>query len=573
MNRKTLKVAAIKTAGLDEGVFEGIASAFDNVDSVGDIVRRGAFAKALKADLVTPLIWEHQASSPLAYVGEVIEARETDEGLAIKGRFDLDTDQGAAAYRQVKGRRVTGLSIGYYVNRSTKNAEGNTELLDLDLLEVSLVARGANDRALVTNVKSRSTAPTRSWLARSAADSVLRTKGTTMHTTARIEALTKGRDEQVALIKDIIDTADKLQRDLTGEEAEQVTEATEKAKDLDKQLKKAEVEESVMAEGFALAKSIGGVPKPGDDDGSARTTGFLPMTGTGVKSMAQRIAKASTDPQTKALVASGSRTTPIELREEVAEQGRVPQSILDVLATRSVGTTYSFLRQTVRTGNAAPVADGGTKPTSVYTVESVDAKLQVIAHVSEQIGHYAIEDNSNLEAFVESEMLYGLRVALENQVLNGSGTAPALRGILNTSGIQTQAFATNTLTSVRKAITKLESTGYAPAVLAISAADWEALELLSVTSGATDVRGVPVDAITRKLFGVQAVISNALPADTAVLLDSSAVSIDTDGMIDTRWSDAVSDDFVKNFVRCRVEGRFGLSVFKPAGIVSVETAA
>ncbi|MCH5644370.1 HK97 family phage prohead protease [Gordonia sp. ABSL49_1] len=572
MNRKTLKVAAIKTAGLDEGVFEGIASAFDNVDSVGDIVRRGAFAKALKADQVTPLIWEHQASSPLAYVGEVIEARETDEGLAIKGRFDLDTNQGAAAYRQVKGRRVTGLSIGYYVNRSTKNAAGNTELLDLDLLEVSLVARGANDRALVTNVKSRSTAPTRSWLARRAADSVLSLKGTTtMHTTARIEALTKGRDEQIKLITEIVETADKLQRDLTGEEAEQVEAATEKAKDLDKKLKKAEADESVMAEAFALAKSVGGVR--GDDDGSARTSGYLPMTGAGVKSMAQRIAKASTDPQTKALVASGSRTTPIELREEVAEQGRVPQSLLDVLATRSVGTTYSFLRQTVRTGNAAPVADGGTKPTSVYTVESVDAKLQVIAHVSEQIGHYAIEDNSNLEAFVESEMLYGLRVALENQVLNGSGTAPALRGILNTSGIQTQAFATNTLTSVRKAITKLESTGYVPSVLAISAADWEALELLSVTSGATDVRGVPVDAITRKLFGVQAVISNALPADTAVLLDSSAVSIDTDGMIDTRWSDAVSDDFVKNFVRCRVEGRFGLSVFKPAGIVSVETAA
>lgn len=44
-------------------------------------------------------------------------------------------------------------------------------------------------------------------------------------------------------------------------------------------------------------------------------------------------------------------------------------------------------------------------------------------------------------------MLHGLQVAVENQVVNGDGTAPALRGILATSGIQTQAFATDILTS------------------------------------------------------------------------------------------------------------------------------
>lgn len=574
MQRKTLTVAGIKTAGLDEGTFEGFASAFDNVDSVGDVVRRGAFAKALKSGRVTPLIWEHQANDPRAYVGEVVEARETDEGLAIKGRFDLDTEHGTAAYRQVKGRRVEGLSIGYYVNRSQKNADGHTELLDLDLLEVSVVARGANDRALVTGVKSQPTAHTKSWLARRAADTLLATKGTTtMTTTTRIEALTKGRDEQIKLITEIVETADKLQRDLTGEEAEQVQAATAKATDLDKKLKAAVADEDAISDALALAKSIGQPLRTGDDDGDRPKTGHLPLTGKSAKSLARSIARSSLDPQTKALVASGARTTAVELRSEIAEQGRPPQSILDVLPSRVVSATYSYLRQTVRTNNAAPVATGGTKPTSTYTVESVDGKLVVVAHVSEQIDHYTLSDNANLEGFVESEMLYGLRTALENQIINGSGTAPNLRGLLNTSGIQSQAFATNALTSIRKAITKLESQGYTPGVLAVSADDWEAIELLTATSGATDVRGVPIDAVTRRLWGVQAVVSTVLPAKTAVLLDGSALAVDTDGQIDTRWSDAVSDDFVKNYVRARVESRFGLSVFKPMGIVSIATAA
>ena len=72
----------------------------------------------------------HKADDPRCYVGDVVEATETDDGLAIKGRFDLDTEFGKSAYRNTKGRRVSGLSIGYAIRNSTKTAAG-TELTDL----------------------------------------------------------------------------------------------------------------------------------------------------------------------------------------------------------------------------------------------------------------------------------------------------------------------------------------------------------------------------------------------------------------------------------------------------------
>ena len=77
-----------------------------------------------------PLVWMHKADDPRCYVGDVVEATETDDGLAIKGRFDLDTEFGKSAYRNTKGRRVSGLSIGYAIRNSTKTAAGN-ELTDL----------------------------------------------------------------------------------------------------------------------------------------------------------------------------------------------------------------------------------------------------------------------------------------------------------------------------------------------------------------------------------------------------------------------------------------------------------
>ena len=70
---------------------------------------------------------------------------------------------------------MSGLSIGYAVRNAAKTAAGN-ELTDLELIGVTVVARGANDRALVDSVKSAGipTTPIRSRLARDAAERYLK---------------------------------------------------------------------------------------------------------------------------------------------------------------------------------------------------------------------------------------------------------------------------------------------------------------------------------------------------------------------------------------------------------------
>jgi hypothetical protein len=90
-----------------------------------------------------------KADDTCCYVGDVVEATETDDDLAIKGRFDLDTEFRQVGYQGPEGRRVSGLSNGYAVRNSTKTAAGN-ELTDPELIEDPIVARGANDPGSVS---------------------------------------------------------------------------------------------------------------------------------------------------------------------------------------------------------------------------------------------------------------------------------------------------------------------------------------------------------------------------------------------------------------------------------------
>lgn len=571
MQHKTVSIVGIKTAGLAEGQFEGWASTFGNTDSQNDRVMPGAFAKGLTSDRVVPLNWEHRGSvDPRALVGQLVKAEEVPEGLHVTGQFDLETDFGAAAYRAVKARRVGALSIGYAVNRAMKAADGVNELHDLDLIEVSIVSRPANDRAVITSAKSADTATAiRERVVRAR----IKHKGATMTTkkTDGENRFTKGIDEQLALLKAIIDTANELGRDLNDEETAEAAKHLDTIDEFQKAIDGAAKSADIMARLDAMAATVPGGGFKGADDGSGETL-HLALTGTGLKSLAQNVVKASRIEGTKAL-ASGVQTTSTILLPEVVPTGRPLVSLLDVLPTRIVPPSYSFMRQSVRSLQAAPVPVGGVKPTSTVSVIAVENRLRVVAHISEPMDEYMMFDNQFLGRFVSDELLYGLRRSLENEVIAGDGTGEHFTGILNTSGIVVQAYTTSALASVRRGITLLEANGYEVGVIVLSAQDWEIIELLEASSGATDVRGVPVDPVARRLWGHAVVLNQGLGAKTGLVIGDGAVTLDHDNAVSVKWSDAVNADFTQNQVRCRVEGRFGLSVNQPSAVVRVGTQA
>jgi len=125
--------------------FAGYAAVFDRADRGGDVVRPGAFARALKRGAgAVPLLWQHEAGRP---IGRIEYLREDKRGLRVIGRL---VDAKAAAL--LKDGAVGGLSFGYRV-REAKGQQPR-ELTDLELVEVSLVTFPMQPKARVHAVSA-----------------------------------------------------------------------------------------------------------------------------------------------------------------------------------------------------------------------------------------------------------------------------------------------------------------------------------------------------------------------------------------------------------------------------------
>ena len=112
----------------------------------------GAFSKSL-AKRTPKGVWAHDWSQPIA---KTLEARETNEGLVIRGQFNLDTQRGREAFSDIKFGIIDEFSIGYRVMKDSYDPEQKDirQLDELDLFEWSPVLVGMNPATELLTIKS-----------------------------------------------------------------------------------------------------------------------------------------------------------------------------------------------------------------------------------------------------------------------------------------------------------------------------------------------------------------------------------------------------------------------------------
>jgi HK97 family phage major capsid protein len=347
-----------------------------------------------------------------------------------------------------------------------------------------------------------------------------------------------------------------------------------RVRELDQQIEGRDLVKSVMALGAQSG------PWP-NGDGTDDRLQYLSLRTPGLKSgLTARFGAAVASPGVKALLHSPDEPfTSIPMSPEIVRLGEAPTSLIEVLPAITRPVVYRYLRQTTRTNNAAPVAPGALKPTSSYGLTSVDGRLHVIAHLSEPMDKFVLQDGLSLADFVRLEMVSGIHDAVKAQLVSGDGTGESLTGLANTNGIQTQAFATSPVLTARAAITKVEVLGFQPYYFVLHPTDWEKVETATLDAGQYVLNadgqrnGVPVDSAARRLWGVPVIVTTAMPAGTGYLLSNGVAQLVTDGALQAEQSSAYADDFGRNQVRLRVEGRFDLAVTRPMGVVKMSLTA
>ena len=167
MERRVCERIELKFTGSESEAksFSGYGAVFNNIDAYGDMIVPGAFTAYLSdvaAGRQRPpaMLLQHGGMGLTALdelpVGKWSSMSEDRFGLQMEGVL-ADTAVGNDVYKLLKMDALQGLSIGYIPKEftpRTKPDEPRRTLKRIDLVEVSIVTRPANNLARVSNVKT-----------------------------------------------------------------------------------------------------------------------------------------------------------------------------------------------------------------------------------------------------------------------------------------------------------------------------------------------------------------------------------------------------------------------------------
>ena len=251
----------------------------------------------------------------------------------------------------------------------------------------------------------------------------------------------------------------------------------------------------------------------------------------------------------------------------------IPQRRLTVRDLIAPGSTNSnlitYMKETLFTNNAAPVAEGARKPESTLTLSQSTAPVIKLAHFM-KASTEILDDFPALASLINERLRYGLGLVEETQLLKGSGVGNNLNGIYTQASAYvaplTIAGATR-IDVLRLALLQSELALLPSDGIVLHPTDWAAIELLKDSTGQY-LLGNPQGELAPRLWRRPVVETQAMTVDTFLvgafrmgaqvfdrLLASVAIATENE------------DDFVNNLITILIEERLALVVNRPEAFI------
>lgn len=287
----------------------------------------------------------------------------------------------------------------------------------------------------------------------------------------------------------------------------------------------------------------------------------------------------------KGLILTSATSGGAFVRRDYDENVELPLRLASIRDVITVGRTGSnlveYVRQTSKTRAAAIVPEatgtsgGGytaaAKPEASMAYEIVQAGVKTIA-VWMPITRQILADAPQLESEIDGFEREDLELALEEQIISGTG-GTQFTGLENTAGLTPQAFATDMLTTTRKARTAALITGRAKSTgFLLSPYDWETLDLTKDAENRYYFGG-PLTLGTKMLWGLPVVESEVIPQGTGYTGNLKLIRLWDREQATRRITDSHSDFFTHNLIAILTELRAAMGVKRPAGIVKIDLHA
>ena len=224
----------------------------------------------------------------------------------------------------------------------------------------------------------------------------------------------------------------------------------------------------------------------------------------------------------------------------------------------------------------------GLKPQSSFAFVGEQAPVRTLAHW-EAAHRNVLADEPQLRSIIDNELLYGLRLLEDNQILNGNGTGENLLGVLQTPNIQTYNWSsgffggsaspgkTDTKAdALRRAATLSFLAYYEPSGIVMHPNDWEDIELGKDQNGQYLVAVSVAMGGEPRVWRMPVVDTPAIAEGTALVgaFGTGAQLYDRE-QASIRISEQHADFFTRNAIVVLAEQRIALAVKRPEAFVKV----
>lgn len=280
------------------------------------------------------------------------------------------------------------------------------------------------------------------------------------------------------------------------------------------------------------------------------------------------------------------------LGETVDLLGERQMTVRDLCTNIQISTdTFEYVTITSKTNAAAPVLEAttsatpglggvavgaytaahGVKPESALALAVVTSPVETIAHLI-PITRRAAADAPQIRALVDAFLLYGLREEEEDQILNGNGTSPNLRGILQTAGINTVGSAGTDLDAIVDGIAAIRTDRRNPTAAVVHPNDWYSTGFLTAKDTAGNYLlanpGAGIDQLNT-LWGLRVVVTEAMTENTVLVGDFRQAVVADRMQSEIFVTDSHQDWFARNILAVLAEERLGFGVLDPEAFCTV----
>lgn len=265
-------------------------------------------------------------------------------------------------------------------------------------------------------------------------------------------------------------------------------------------------------------------------------------------------------------------------RDPIVERAHRAARVRDLFNVQQTSTNLvEYFRVTGFTNNSATTSERSgspetftSYPQSTLTIAGSQAPVRNIGHY--EVAHRnVLADEPAMRGIVDNELLYGLRLTEDDQILNGNGSGTNLTGITQTSGISTQALGSDTrIDAMRKAITKIALAYYEATGVVVHPNDLEGIELEKDGDNRHMLAASVALGSDARIWRLPVVETAAITEGTALMGSFGIGATLYDRMEGSiRVSENHSDFFVRNAIAILAEERIALAVKRPESFCTV----